>query len=68
MAIRARLDEKSGKITLTHPDRPPLTFDPDGDQGAFIQWVRPLIPEGRAAPARLGAQLPPALCAPEAAP
>jgi len=53
MAIRARLDEKSGKITLTHPDRPPLTFDPDGDQGAFIQWVRPLIPDGRAAPARL---------------
>ncbi len=53
MAIRARFDEARGEITLTHPERPPLTFAPDRDQAAFIDWVRPLIPEGRAAPARL---------------
>ena len=39
MAITARLDEAAGTVTLTHPDRPPLTFDPDTDSAAFLAWV-----------------------------
>lgn len=53
MAIEAELDEAAGTVTLTHPDRPPLSFDPDGDPTAFSDWVRPLMPEDRAASARL---------------
>lgn len=53
MAISARLDTESGLITLTHPDLAPLTFDPDKDDAAFLDWVRPLMPAGRAASARV---------------
>ncbi|MCQ0091114.1 MOSC domain-containing protein [Roseovarius sp. M141] len=53
MAISAVSDEAAGTVTLRHPDRPDLTFDPDGDAQAFLDWVRPLMPEDRAAPARL---------------
>lgn len=53
MAITARSDEAAGTVTLAHPDRPEITFDPDGDPSAFLAWVRPLMPEGRAAPARI---------------
>ncbi|MEB8387586.1 MOSC domain-containing protein [Rhodobacteraceae bacterium KMM 6894] len=48
MAIEARLDEAAGLVTLSHPDRPDLTFDPDGDEAAFLEWVRPLMPADRA--------------------
>lgn len=53
MAINATLDESSGILTLTHPDRPDLTFDPDVDQSAFLEWVTPLVPQNRALPARI---------------
>lgn len=52
MAMTARLDEASGQVTLSHPDRPDLTFDPDHDPAEFLNWVRPLMPENRAASAR----------------
>ncbi|EPX86915.1 MOSC domain-containing protein [Salipiger mucosus] len=52
-AITARLDPAAGQITLSHPDRPGLTFDPDGDAGTFLDWVRPLMPEDRAPSARI---------------
>lgn len=52
-AINARLDEATGKLTLSHPERPDLTFDPETDQDVFLDWVRPLMPEGRAASARI---------------
>lgn len=48
MAISARSDVASGSVTLTHPERPDLTFDPDRDGGAFLDWVRPLMPANRA--------------------
>lgn len=48
MAINARLDEGSGEITLSHPDRPDLSFNPDQDAAGFLDWVRPLMPENRA--------------------
>lgn len=53
MAINARLDEASGNLTLSHPERPDLTFDPDHDSAAFLDWVRPLVPQDRALPARI---------------
>lgn len=48
MAITACLDETNRRITLSHPDRPDLTFEPDKDETVFLDWVRPLMPENRA--------------------
>ncbi len=53
MAIRAELDEAAGRITLTHPDLPPLTLDPEREAQALLDWVGPLMPENRARSARL---------------
>ncbi|EAQ05153.1 hypothetical protein OB2597_07705 [Pseudooceanicola batsensis HTCC2597] len=41
------------KIRLTHPDRPPLDFDPAAEADALREWVAPLWPAGYPAPARL---------------
>lgn len=48
MAITARME--GCLITLSHPDRPELTFDPDDDNRAFLDWVMPLTDASRAAP------------------
>ncbi|MBZ0124200.1 MAG: MOSC domain-containing protein [Roseovarius sp.] len=53
MAISARSDTAAGTVTLSHPDRPDLTFDPDREEAAFLDWVRPLMPENRAQSARM---------------
>ncbi|WP_412505385.1 MOSC domain-containing protein [Roseovarius sp. SYSU LYC5161] len=53
MAIEARCDESSGKVTLTHPDLAPLTFDPDHEDEAFLDWIRPVMPPERAQSARI---------------
>ena len=53
MAVTAKLDETNGQVTLSHPDRPDLCFDPDSDNTAFLDWVRPLMPADRAASARI---------------
>ncbi len=53
MAITASLDEATGRLTLSHPEREPLEFDPDTEGDRLIDWVSPLMPEGRAKPARL---------------
>jgi uncharacterized protein YcbX len=55
MAIDAALDESTGTVTLTHPDRDPLTFRPDDpqDERRFLDWVRPLCPPHRVQPAAL---------------
>ncbi|SFD70391.1 MOSC domain-containing protein [Roseivivax sediminis] len=42
-----------GTITVTHPDRPDLTFVPATEGARLIDWVRPLWPEARPAPHRL---------------
>ena len=51
MAINARLDEATARLTLTHPGLPPVTFAPDEADGAaaFLAWVAPLLPEERRA-------------------
>lgn len=51
MAISAQLQDNS--VTLRHPDRPDLSFDPDTEQDVFLDWVKPLMPEDRAASARI---------------
>lgn len=53
MAIDAQSDPQAGTVTLSHPDRPDLTFDPDGQAQAFLDWVRPLMPVNRAQSTRL---------------
>lgn len=53
MAITARLDDANGQVTLSHPKRPDLRFDPDGDATGFLAWVAPLMPENRARSARI---------------
>ncbi|GAB4293907.1 MAG: MOSC domain-containing protein [Roseovarius sp.] len=54
MAITARSDIEAGVLTLSHPERPELTFDPDRQAQAFLDWVAPLMPPERAArPARI---------------
>jgi uncharacterized protein YcbX len=55
MAIDARLDDASGRVTLSHPERGELAFDPDdpADEARFLAWVTPLCPADRALPARL---------------
>jgi len=54
-AIRAWVDPTPNRLTLTHPDRPDLTIDPDdsGDGMRFIQWVMPISNGNRMLPARL---------------
>jgi uncharacterized protein len=53
MAIRARTDEATGRIRLTHPDRPPLEVDPDdpADQARLIDWAATLADRVHARPA-----------------
>lgn len=53
MAVTAKLNEKTGDITLSHPDQPDLTVNPDTDPGALIAWTAPLVPQNRALPSRV---------------
>ena len=48
MAITAGYDETAGTVTLSHPRRDDLTFNPETDRGEFLDWVAPLMPENRA--------------------
>ncbi|MEX0277644.1 MAG: MOSC domain-containing protein [Ruegeria sp.] len=51
MAISASMTGDT--VTLSHPDRPELTFRPDTEQEVFLDWVKPLMPSDRAASARI---------------
>ena len=53
MAVTASTDTDTGRITLSHPDRPTITIDPETDGPALVDWVRPITNPGRAAPTRL---------------
>ncbi len=52
MAITSALDEETRAVTLHHPARGGITFQPDdpGDLARFLDWVRPLNPAHRAQP------------------
>lgn len=55
MAVTSELDEATGQVTLTHPDRGTLAFRPDAaeDLSRFLEWVAPLNPPDRAQPGRI---------------
>jgi uncharacterized protein YcbX len=55
MAISIARGPATGALTLSHPERPDLTFNPDDpvDEARFIDWVTPICPPDRALPARL---------------
>ncbi|MBO9451687.1 MOSC domain-containing protein [Tropicibacter sp. R16_0] len=52
MAMTCKLLD-SGRIILSHPERPDLEFDPTSDTQTFLEWVKPLMPADRAASVRL---------------
>ena len=51
MAISTTLDEATSTVTLTHPTQGAVTFQPDeqADVARFLDWIAPLMPDGRAA-------------------
>lgn len=51
MAIRATLNEAAQTVTLSHPDLPEITFNPDTDSAEFLAWVQPIMPTDRTASA-----------------
>lgn len=53
MAVTAALDEATETVTLSHPERPDLTFKPDHDAEAFLAWTQALVPTNRAQPQRI---------------
>lgn len=53
MAINAICATDQNTVTLMHPARDPLTFDPDTQEDAFLNWVKPLMPQERAQSSRL---------------
>ena len=46
-------ETQAHQLRLSHPDLDDLLFDPNSDQAAFLDWVSPLVPEGRARPVKL---------------
>lgn len=55
MAVTSMLDAATGTITLRHPDRGDISFNPDdpADLPRFLDWVTPLNPPDRAQPAQI---------------
>lgn len=53
MAISATFDDQDETIRLKHPDIGELIFDPNSETSQFLDWVRPLMPENRAASAAI---------------
>ncbi len=53
MAMTAQLDDATGIVALQHPKLGEISFDPDGDIAAFLEWVRPIMPADRAQSKRM---------------
>lgn len=53
MAIRAKLDEGTRRVTLSHPTAGEITLAPDTEGERLLDWVRPLWPADKPAPVRL---------------
>jgi uncharacterized protein YcbX len=53
MAINAEWDDYNHLMTLTHPSKEPLSFDPDSQGAKLIEWTKGMVPENRAQSARL---------------
>lgn len=53
MAVTATLDERTETVTLSHPDQPDLTVQPDCDGQAIVAWTNALVPQNRAVPSHI---------------
>lgn len=53
MAVTSTLDEATETVRFSHPDLPDVTLHPERDAATLLDWARPLMPEGRAASARV---------------
>lgn len=53
MAISAVSEVAARRVTLNHPTAGEITVSPDTDGQALVDWLRPLWPEERPAPARV---------------
>ena len=55
MAVTSRLNEVTGTVALSHPQRHDLVFRPDdpADLPAFLDWMAPLSPPDRARPSQI---------------
>jgi len=42
MAIRAELDEATGRLTLSHPDAGTVTLEPEAEAQRLMDWLAPL--------------------------
>ncbi|MEX3016844.1 MOSC domain-containing protein [Gymnodinialimonas hymeniacidonis] len=51
MAVMARME--GDMVHLSHPDRPDLKIDPAQDSTALFDWLKPIYPAERKAPAAL---------------
>ena len=56
MAIRARFDDATQELTLTHPARPEFRALMPAGGDALVDWLRPLWPASRPDPDRLVAR------------
>lgn len=53
MAITARVEETTARVSLSHPHLGEIDIDPDTEGPKLIEWAGKLIPEGRAQSARV---------------
>ena len=44
MAVTCRFDEAAEEITLSHPELPDLTVNPDKDGPALVDWISKVMP------------------------
>lgn len=53
--LECRVDQVSQTMTLTHPKKPGITFNPDDaqDQMRLIDWLQDFTPEGRPKPVKI---------------
>ena len=53
MAISAKTDEATGRVTLSHPDLGTLELDPDTEGQRLVDWTGGLVPQDRAQSVRV---------------
>ncbi|MEM7242667.1 MAG: MOSC N-terminal beta barrel domain-containing protein [Pseudomonadota bacterium] len=53
MAVASVFNEDTGALTLSHPDLPDITVDPDREGPALVDWVAQISDPRRAMPAKI---------------
>ena len=52
-AINAKFDETTQTLSLTHPERPDISVQPEHAPETLVEWLKPLVADGRAAAAKI---------------